>query len=250
MQRMMQGMGMENKRSMPKEHAPEKTPTNPVPHTPVPHQTSPQDIPSNSPNERPSSPSNPGVAKKASPGQHVPVNDNMAGMSRQLLHQPARSRRDSWEAMMQQGSQQNPQGDKLAAAGSAKNYDSVEHGGPSSAQRTVWDQIIKAKPSPNLHANPGDPLASDRRKSFERAAANVANTRRGVSLDLAKPVYVPAGLKQEAHPQGETSSEPWGSVFNPGRNPRMKEEGSTKFDKPARAEDTVWVQINKSSNHE
>lgn len=102
---------------------------------------------------------------------------------------------------MQQGSQQNPQGDKLAAAGSAKNYDSVEHGGPSSAQRTVWDQIIKAKPSPNLHANPGDPLASDRRKSFERAAANVANTRRGVSLDLAKPVYVPAGLKQEAHPQ-------------------------------------------------
>jgi hypothetical protein len=47
--------------------------------------------------------------------------------------------------------------------------------------------------------------------------------------------------------QGETSPEPWGSVFNPGRNPRMKELGSTKFDKPARAEDTVWVQIKKAS---
>lgn len=113
----------------------------------------------------------------------------------------ARSRRDSWEAMMQQGSQQSPQGDKLAAAGSAKFYDSVEHGGPSS----VWDQILKAKPSPILHANTNEPLASDRRKSFERAAANVANTRRGVSLDLAKPVYVPAGLKQTAHPQVRTT---------------------------------------------
>jgi hypothetical protein len=97
---------------------------------------------------------------------------------------------------MHQGSQQNPQGDKLAAAGSAKFYDSVEHGKPGS----VWDQILKAKPSPILESK-SQPLESDRRKSFERAAANVANTRRGVSLDLAKPVYVPAGLKQEAHPQ-------------------------------------------------